>query len=412
MEFLSSLPGIPSLPPEFDAYARIALLLIGAIALAELGDRLFRLPRLIGYVVAGILAGPGVWEWVPFSITGDYRQLMLLGLGLLLFELGSRVDLRWLAHNPLLLVSSLVESTLTFVAVYGFLTYFGFDQATSISVGAIAVSTSPTVIMRVVAEIGARGQMTQRLIMLTALNSLYGILLLKVAVAFVHLRHQTDLLQAIMHPLYIVSGSFLLAVAIAVGIHLARLTRIQRESERFTLVIAVVLLASTAADELGLSVPMALLVGGMILRAQSKRLHLFPVHFGSAGGLLVILLFVLTGVTLEPEQVLAGGMMSLGVLLLRAFAKFCGAWLSSGRSGLSPQKALWFGLALLPMSSLAVLQAYEVATLYPDSGDEIIAIVLGAVLVMELVGPILTQVALRRVGEAMPRQERRHDRSV
>jgi hypothetical protein len=49
-----------------------------------------------------------------------------------------------------------------------------------------------------------------------------------------------------------------------------------------------------------------------------------------------------------------------------------------------------------------VLQAHEVAGLYADFGDEILAIVLGAVLIMELVGPVATQLALRRSGEAMP----------
>jgi len=105
-----------ALPFEIDAFGRVALLLIVAIASAEICERWLRLPRLIGYVLAGLLLGPSVLGWVPPSITGDLRPLLLLGLGLLLFELGSRVDLRWLRHNPMLIVSSLVESGLTFAA--------------------------------------------------------------------------------------------------------------------------------------------------------------------------------------------------------------------------------------------------------------------------------------------------------
>jgi Kef-type K+ transport system membrane component KefB len=320
----------------------------------------------------------------------------------LLFELGSRVDLRWLRHNPMLIVSSLVESGLTFAATYLFLGWFDLAVATRVAVAAIAVSTSPSVVMRIVAENNARGQMTERLMLMTALNSLYSILLLKVSVGVVHFYRNAGLLQAITHPAYILFGSLLLAAALAYGMHLARFSHLKRESERFTLVIAVVLLGTTIAERLGLSVPLTLLCGGMILRSLSQRLHLIPEHFGAAGALLVIVLFTLTGVALDPRQVVAGGLMSIGLLLIRGLAKYFGAYASAGYGGLVPSKAAWLGLALLPMSSLAVLQAHEVARLYANFGDDILTIVLGAVLIMELVGPVATQIALRRTGEAMP----------
>jgi Kef-type K+ transport system membrane component KefB len=390
------------LPFEIGVFGRVALLLIASIAAAQICDRWLRLPRLVGYVLAGLLLGPSMLAWVPPSITGDLRPLVLLGLGLLLFELGSRVDLRWLRHNPTLIVSSLIESGVTFVATYLFLEWFDLATATRVAVAAIAVSTSPSVVMRIVAENNARGQMTERLMLMTALNSLYAILLLKISVGVLHLDRNAGLLQSIGHPAYMAFGSLLLGAVLAWGMHLARFAQLKRESERFTLVLAVVLLGTTLADRLGLSVPMALLCGGMLLRSLSRRLHLFPEHFGTAGALLVIILFTLTGVALDPRHILAGGMMSVGLLLIRGLAKYLGAYVSAGYGGLAPKKAAWLGLALLPMSSLAVLQAHEVAGLYADFGDDIVAIVLGAVLIMELLGPVATQVALRRTGEAKP----------
>ncbi len=391
-----------ALPFEIDAFGRVALLLIVSITSAEICERWLRLPRLIGYVLAGLLLGPSVLAWVPPSITGDLRPLLLLGLGLLLFELGSRVDLRWLRHNPMLVVSSLVESTLTFTATYVFLGWFDLAIGTRVAVAAIAVSTSPAVVMRIVAENNARGQMTERLMLMTALNSLYAILLLKISVGVVHLDHNAGLLQTIGHPAYLAFGSLLLGAALAYAMHLARFSHLKRESERFALVIAVVMLGTTAADWLGLSVPMALLCGGMILRSLSQRLHLFPEHFGATGALLVIILFTLTGVALDPRHIVAGGLMSIGLLLIRGLAKYVGAYVSAGYGGLIPKKAAWLGVALLPMSSLAVLQAHDVAGLYADFGDDVLAIVLGSVLIMELLGPMATQIALRRSGEAMP----------
>lgn len=393
---------LPSLPSEVDLYARVAMLLIAAIGFAELGQRALRLPRLTGYALAGMLLGPGVLGWAPLSISGELRPLMVLGLGILLFELGSRIDLRWLAANRRLIASSLAEAGLSFAGIYVFLAWSGLAPAIAATVAAIGVATGPTVVMRIVAENNARGQMTQRLMLLTGLNCLYSILLLRVSIALLHLDRQDDFWPAIAHPLYVTCGSFLLAALVAVAMRLAFSAGLRRESERFSVVLAILLITSTVADRLGMSVPMVLLVGGMLLRSRSQRLYLFPEHFGSAGALLVILLFVLTGLALTPAQVAAGGLLSLGLLLIRGGAKYFGAWWSTGRGGLTPRKAGWLGAALLPMSSLAVLQAYDAAALYPDFGEEILAIVLGAVVIMELLGPILTQLALRRVGETGP----------
>jgi Kef-type K+ transport system membrane component KefB len=390
-----------------DVLARVAILLGCSIGFAELGDRYFRLPRLVGYLVAGMILGPGVLGWVPESLGGTLRPVMLLALGLLLFELGSRVDLRWLRHNPMLIASSICESGLTFLAIYLFLGWFELGTATILTIASIAVATSPAVIMRVVSENNARGQLTQRLLLLTALNCLYSIVLLKISIGFVHLDRNAGLLQAITHPFYITGGSLLLAGLLAYGVKLTQRLRLQRDSERFTLIVALALLATTAADGLGLSVPMTMLCGGMVLRSLTSRLHIVPEHFGSPGAVLVIILFTLTGVALNPYQIVAGGIISIGVLLIRVAGKYLGAYVSAGYGGLSPHKAPWLGVALLPMSSLAMLQAHDIATIYGDFGGEVVSIVSGAVLIMELLGPILTQAALRQTLESFPTGQRK-----
>lgn len=387
---------------EFDLLGRLAVLLGFAVACAELGGRYLRLPRVVGYLFAGLLLGPGVLDWIPQSLGGILRPLVLLALGLLLFELGSRVDLRWLRHNPVLLASSLCESGLTFVSVYIFLSWFDLGTAAIMTIASISVATSPAVVMRIVSENNARGQLTQRLLLLTALNCLYSIVLLKVSLGFIHMDRIDNTWEALAQPLYVTFGSLLLGGAIAYGIRLTQNLALHRDSERFTLVIALLLIGTTLADSFGLSVPMAMLCGGMMLRSLTARLQIVPEHFGSAGAVLVIILFALTGVALDPGQLTAGGLISFGVLMFRLAGKYIGAYLSAGYGGLSPHKTPWLAVSLLPMSSLAVLQAHDISALYADFGKDVLAIVLGAVLIMELIGPVLTQLALRKAGESFP----------
>jgi hypothetical protein len=52
------------------------------------------------------------------------------------------------------------------------------------------------------------------------------------------------------------------------------------------------------------------------------------------------------------------------------------------------------------MSGTAIGMVHRTGQLYPDFGAKLAAIVLSAVLILELVGPIAVQFALRRAGEA------------
>ncbi|HZN46845.1 MAG TPA: sodium:proton exchanger, partial [Ramlibacter sp.] len=69
-------------------------------------------------------------------------------------------------------------------------------------------------------------------------------------------------------------------------------------------------------------------------------------------------------------------------------------------SGLRVRKAGLLGLALMPMSAVAVMLVDFTRRVYPAFGVELAAIVMSAVLVMALAGPALTQAALRLAGEA------------
>jgi hypothetical protein len=87
-------------------------------------------------------------------------------------------------------------------------------------------------------------------------------------------------------------------------------------------------------------------------------------------------------------------------------ARFLGkgvAILAFGRlSGVRPASAGLLSLALLPMSGLAVVMVLDTQSLYPAFGGELAAVVLTAVAVLEILGPIATQFALKRAGEADP----------
>ena len=124
-------------------------------------------------------------------------------------------------------------------------------------------------------------------------------------------------------------------------------------------------------------------------------------RFGEVGQLFFVVLFVITGASLEFH---AFGIAAAGAVVAFVVLRFLGkalALLLFGRlSGIRPGGAGLLAIALLPMSGLAVVMVRDTISLYPSFGRELAAVVLSAVVVLELLGPLATQFALRRAGEA------------
>lgn len=392
-----------------DAAGGLGLLVLVALAGGELAQRWLRLPRLCGYVLAGAALGPGGLGWLPAPLASDLRPLLLLGLALLLFELGSRVDLRWLRHNPSLLLLSVVESALGFAAVYVLLRQFGIGAEASYIVAAIGVTSSPSVLIAVAVESRARGQVTQRVLLLSALNTLYSIGLLMLG-DVVGGDRELPALEHLRGPLLMVCASFLGAclLALAVGRWIPRL--FAAAPAQLLATLALMLVIAMGVRHEAISLPLVFLGGGLLLRHFSPRLQIFPDHFGSVGGMAVLLLFALTGAALAPAHLVQGGLIALALVVVRATAKYLAALAFAGRGGLAPAKAHCLGLALAPMSTLAALHFIEQAGRREALSDPMLgAAVLGGVLLMELVGPPMSFFALQRAGEtATTAMEARH----
>jgi hypothetical protein len=71
-------------------------------------------------------------------------------------------------------------------------------------------------------------------------------------------------------------------------------------------------------------------------------------------------------------------------------------------SGLRTGGAGLLSVGLLPMSGLAVVMIYDTAAIYPRFGAELAAVVLSAVALLEVVGPLATQLRCGARGETHP----------
>lgn len=378
---------------------RIAIALLAASLLGEGLWRFARLPRVSGYALAGLVLGPLGLGWLDAHDLPYYRVIIDFSLTLLFFELGIQVHARWLRDNPWIIVSSLLESFLTFCAVFAALYLTQRDIRLAASVAAIAMGTSPAVIMRVVAEIRAQGQVAQRLFVLCALNVTYSVIFSKLIIGSLHGVFNGDWLAAVIHPLYLFLGSVGVGAVLALTFKWLRGFFDLSDEQGVAVLFGLLLLTLSVLEALSLPVVLAPLLAGVMVKFLDPRPHLWPRNFGTAGAILCIMLFALMGVSLTWKGIAMGGLTALALLGVRQVAKSVGVMLLGPVSGLSVRQMLALGWALSPMSAVAFLLVEDIRTLFPAFGAQVGSIVLPMMVILELLGPIVVQLALRYSGE-------------
>ncbi len=110
-----------------------------------------------------------------------------------MFELGARLDFAWLARNRWLSVAAVGESLGAFFAIYAALLYAGFAPLLAGCAAAVGTATSPAVVMLVAQELRASGQITERMLLFTAVNCAVAFVALTLLLPLVHLEYRAGL---------------------------------------------------------------------------------------------------------------------------------------------------------------------------------------------------------------------------
>jgi Kef-type K+ transport system membrane component KefB len=389
---------LPLWPLSVSPALWLALSLVVAVLIGEALVRYAKLPRIVGYIAIGLLLGPGGMGLIPQFPETEWRLVVDLALGILLFELGSKVNLRWLKANPWLAGTSLLEAGASFFAVLLLLVWFDVPVVAASVAAAIAMATSPAIVVRIVTESRAQGQVTDRLLMMTALNCIYAVILHKIAVAFMHGETGTDLVHSILAPLYLISGSALLAWLF--GVTFERIHHyVGRHEETFSFVLfGMIAFATIMASTLKLSPILVLLAAGLITRYQRQRPRSFPPHFGSAGAVLVVLMFIANGLAADLGG-LRYGLLVLLLIAVRSAAKLLAVLILGHYSGIGIRQTMALGISLAPMSSVALLLTLDTSMMFPAFGSGMGLVLMSCIVILELAGPIVVQKALKAAGE-------------
>ena len=115
---------------------------------------------------------------------------------------------------------------------------------------------------------------------------------------------------------------------------------------------------------------------------------------------MLVIFFVLAGAEADLGRIAGLGLVGGVYVVLRAAGLVAGAWLGGTLAGAPMRHRVWMGPAILPQAGVALGMALVAGDRLPDLKQDIIAVVIGSTVLFEILGPVLTRVALVRTGDA------------
>ena len=370
-----------------------------AWVVGEWGHRHVGLPRISLYGLVGFVLGHTQLGLLSSADSNTVMLLANVAFGLILFEFGYRINLRWLRTNPWIGLTGALEAAATFVAAYAMASLFGMSSLAALLLASLAMSTSPAAILRVINEERSSGQVTERAMHLTAINCVLAVFMFKVIVGFWLYQVSGSLWQAVSSSLVLLGASVALGTMFGIGVpsllrHFGRLTL----DATAGFAIGVILLVAIA-HAFRLSPVLAALTFGLVARHRRVTLNPTQRNFGAIGDLLAVVLFVFVAATIDWHRVISGLGLALALIVVRLACKVLVIGGLARVSGVSWRKGALTGLAMTPISVFVILLLEHERLMGIDLIDQLAALA-AVTLLLEIIGPVVSQRALLLAGES------------
>lgn len=406
--------GRPDAAPE--ALLTFGFLILAAYAAGEIAAG-FKQPKMIGYLFAGVLAGPSVLGTVSSIAAAQLDAVSALAIALIAFLAGAELDLAELkARGLALLRLTIVELALAAVVLFGlalllrpwipFLSDTTTERAVLFALvfALIAVMHSPAIVMAILTETRASGPAARATLAVVLLSEVVVVLLFSIVLGVAQriIPGTAEPSGGVWLIIWEIAGSFPIGVALGIGV--ATALRVVRD-DRLLFALLAALLGQQVANLLHVEVLLTLLVAGFVAVNVARRedgVELRHAMEGAAGPVFVVF-FALAGVAIDVRAAVALGLVVAPMVVARLLALRVGVRLGRRGLDLTPvqERAVWQGLTA--QAGVAIGLVSIVAEAYPDAAVSMRALLLAFIAVNGTLGPILFRRALVAADEVVSR---------
>ena len=392
-----------------------------------------KLPAVTGYLVAGLLIGPFVLGAIGVDGLGftslekvdALKPISEVALGFIAFAIGNEFRLSQLKtigkQATVVAIIQAISATIFVDAAILVLHLIMPDKITvpvAITLGAVATATAPAATLMVVNQYKAKGPLVDILLPIVALDDAVGLVVFAISFGIaksISSGAALSVVSILLNPLLEVTASLLLGTVLGLIYTFVEKffhSRSKRLSVAITFVIFAVAFSKLHFEfpgtdvEIGFSSLLVCMMMATIfcnICPSSEELMAKTDRWTAP---LFVLFFVISGAELDLSVFKSGAVVLVGVvyIVFRSAGKMIGAAFSSKLMKCSPTIQKWLGITLLPQAGVALGMSITVASQLGAEGKIIRSIILFSVLIYELVGPMLTKIALTKAGEIAPKE--------
>lgn len=403
-------------------FLSLSVALLAGLLLSRLAKKV-QLPAVTAYLVAGVLIGPFVLGRIGIpgiGITGEqiegFGLISDLALGFIAFSMGSEFRISQLKRiGKQATFVGVFQALFTTVIVDAALIILHliipdkFSLQSAIVLGSVATATAPAATLMVVKQYKAKGPVTDILLPVVALDDAVGLVVF--AVSFGIARSlgtgTVNVTSVILEPVLEVILSLFLGFVMGLLFTLCEKyfhSRSKRMAVSVTFVMMTVAISSMSFEigsvHIGFSSLLACMMLGTVFCNICEVSEELMERADRWTTPVLILFFVISGAELELSVFADIMVVLIGAVYIisRSLGKYFGAGISARLSKCNPNVVKYLGITLLPQAGVALGMAIKAIELGPE-GAIVRNITLFAVLVYEIIGPLLTKVALTKAGD-------------
>lgn len=400
------------------------LTVVGVLALLGYymgnASRRIRLPAIIGYMVMGVVIGPSVLNVLGNSGLEHLSFITQIALGFVAFSIGS--ELSFSSFKKLgagIFYIILAESFVAAIFVFGAVYAVTRDLPMALIFAAMAPASAPAGTVAVIQECKSRGNLTKALYAVVGLDDGLAIIIFGFAAAVAKglligeaTGHNGSMVASLLLPLKEIGLSIVLGGIAGFGFsQMAR--RLRNSSEIIIVAFGTILVVAGLAMRWHLSLIMSNMMVGMVFvnTRRESLVRQVMTALREILPLLFVLFFALAGAHLELATLPALGGVGLVYILGRSGGKLIGAYGGAliGRVeekirkyvgiGILSQAGVAIGLSLIVHHEFGQLSIEYDLPHAAEIGVAVLTTITATSIFFEIIGPILTKIALTKAGE-------------
>lgn len=399
-----------SLPVQGSSLA-LGFIMIFAFLAGKNVNRL-RLPQITGYILAGILCGPFLLKLLKTAEVKDLQLLDGLALSLIALTAGGEMERErlkgsWKTISSIVLFQTAV--IVTGVILFGWVAgpVFPFFSgkpvsevlALSLLLGTLATATSPSSTIAIITESRARGKYTDLVLSTAVVKDFIVIVFFAFSLSFsktLIFPGQAFDFGFLLDILAEVGGSVALGVAVGLGISLY-LKFVRREIAVFILSLA--FFTYQISHSFGLHPLLVCLLAGFLVKNFSSQGQSLIVALERSSIPVFVIFFAISGASIDLGALKRNWLLALIFVIWRGMLKFSGTYLGGrlAKEDSIVQRKSWSGF--ISQAGVALGMAIIIERAFPTWGDEFKALVLAIIAINQIIGPVLLQRFLDKVGE-------------